>query len=141
MIVRLFRELRAPFTKQRGGKVPKQRTEAKRLVRPGRNGSHAGVTQALRGAKRASGDRRRGDLFAGTRQSQSGEKRRASPIFARQKDTRGRISSGLHAYNPGSKAVADLLNEAWKQFHADPAGFSVWESEQLQRMRKTLNLV
>src|ERR1700722_10719107 len=46
MIVLLFRELRAPFTKQRGGKVPKQRTEARRLVRPGWNGSHAGVTQA-----------------------------------------------------------------------------------------------
>src|SRR5580704_6296578 len=60
MIVLLFRELRAPFTKQRGGKVPKQRTEAKRLARSGRNGSHAGVTQAFRGAKRASGDRRRG---------------------------------------------------------------------------------
>ena len=25
---------------ERGGKVPKQRTAAKRLVRPGRNGSH-----------------------------------------------------------------------------------------------------
>src|ERR1700733_10540221 len=77
MIVLLFRELRAPFTKQRGGKFPKQRTEAKRLVRSGRNGSHAGVTQAFRGAKRASGDRRRSALIAGTRQSQSGEKRRA----------------------------------------------------------------
>src|SRR5580658_451654 len=72
MIVLLFRELFAPFTKQRGGKVPKQRTGAKRLVRPGRNGSHAGVTQAFRGAKRASGDRRRvlyargrGNLVAG----------------------------------------------------------------------------
>jgi hypothetical protein len=50
-------------------------------------------------------------------------------------------ASGLQAYNPGSKVVADLLNEAWKQFHADPAGFSAWESEQLQRLRKTLNLV
>src|ERR1700693_5174972 len=95
MIVLLFRELRAPFTKQRGGKVPKQRTRAKRLVGPGWNGSHAGVTQAFHGAKRASGDRRRGDLFAGTRQSQSGEKRRASPIFARQKDTRRKIWCGF----------------------------------------------
>src|ERR1700692_4349722 len=34
-----------------------------------------------RGAKRASGDRRRGDLFAGTQQSQSGGKRRARQIF------------------------------------------------------------
>src|ERR1700689_3444278 len=91
MIVLLFRELLAPFTKQRGGKVPKQRTGAKRLVRPGRNGSHAGVTQSFRGVKRASGDGRRGDLFAGTRQSQSGEKRRASPVFARQKNTGRRI--------------------------------------------------
>src|ERR1700719_4202563 len=95
MIVLLFRELRAPFTKQRGGKFPKQRTEAKRLVRPGWTGSHAGVTQAFRGAKRASGDRRRGGLLAGTRQSQSGEKRRAGPIFARQKDTRRRIWRGF----------------------------------------------
>src|ERR1700686_1838450 len=95
MIVLLFRELRAPFTKQRGGKVPKQRTEAKRLVRPGWNGSHAGVTQAFRGAKRASGDRSRGGLLAGTRQSQCGEKRRAGPIFTRQKDTRRRIWSGF----------------------------------------------
>src|SRR5579863_7424432 len=95
MIVLLFRELLAPFTKQRGGKVTKQRTAAKRLVRSGRNGSHAGVTQAFRGAKRASGDRRRGASCAGTRQSQSGEKRRASPIFATQKDTRRRISSGF----------------------------------------------
>src|SRR5579862_8009714 len=95
MIVLLFRELLAPFTKQRGGKVPKQRTRAKRLVRPGWNGSHAGVTHAFGGAKRASGDRRRRDLLAGTRQSQSGEKRRAGPIFARQKDTRRRIWCGL----------------------------------------------
>src|ERR1700722_12262532 len=58
MIVLLFRELRAPFTKQRGGKVPKKRTEAKRLGGPGWNGSHAGVTQTFRGAKLASGDRR-----------------------------------------------------------------------------------
>jgi hypothetical protein len=50
-------------------------------------------------------------------------------------------ASGLQAYNPGSKNVADLLNEAWKHFHADPAGFSAWESEQLQRLRKTFNLV
>src|ERR1700730_5109892 len=95
MIVLLFRELLAPFTKQRGGKVTKQRTAAKRLARPGRSGAHAGVTQAFRGAKRASGDRRRGGLLAGTRQSQSGEKRRASPIFARQKDTRRRIWCGF----------------------------------------------
>src|ERR1700691_952907 len=95
MIVLLFRELRAPFTKQRGGKFPKQRTEAKRVVRPGWNGSHAGVTQAFRGAKRASGDRRRAALHAGTWQSQSGEKRRAGPIFARQKDTRRRIWFGF----------------------------------------------
>ena len=40
-------------------KFPKQRAGGKKLVRPGWNGSHAGVTQALRGAKRASGDRRR----------------------------------------------------------------------------------
>src|SRR5579862_80374 len=80
MFVLLFRELLAPFTKQRGGKVTKQRTAAKRLVRSGRNGSHAGVTQAFRGAKRASGDRRREGLLAGTRQSQSGEKRRAAQI-------------------------------------------------------------
>src|SRR5579863_5151031 len=33
-----------------------------------------------RGAKRASGDRRRGGLLAGTRQSQSGEKRRVGQI-------------------------------------------------------------
>src|SRR3984893_10513106 len=95
MIVLLFRELLAPFTKQRGGKVTKQRTAAKRLVRSGRNGSHAGVAQPFRGAKRASGDRRRGGLLAGTRQSQSGEKRRAGPIFARQKDTRRRVWCGF----------------------------------------------
>src|ERR1700722_5571394 len=65
MIVLLFRELRAPFTKQRGGKAPKQRAEAKRLVRPGWNGSHAGVTQMFRGAKRASGDRRPGAYSPG----------------------------------------------------------------------------
>ena len=64
-------------------------------MRPGRNGSHAGVTQAFRGAKRASGDRRRAGLLAGTRQSQCGEKRRAGPIFARQKDTRRRIWCGF----------------------------------------------
>jgi hypothetical protein len=29
-----------PLHQQRGGKVPKQRTGAQRLVRPGRNGSH-----------------------------------------------------------------------------------------------------
>ena len=40
--------------------------------------SQAGVTQTFRGAKRASADRRRSGLIAGTRQSQSGEKRRAS---------------------------------------------------------------
>src|ERR1700692_3187678 len=84
-----------PLHQQRGGKVPKQGTEAKRLVRPGRNGSHAGVTQPFRGAKRASGDRRRGGLLAGTRQSQSGEKRRAGPISARQKDTRRRVWCGF----------------------------------------------
>jgi len=44
-------------------------------VRPGWNGSHAGVTRAFRDAKRASGDRRRADLFAGTQQSQSGKKK------------------------------------------------------------------
>src|SRR5580704_15816486 len=65
MIVLLFRELLAPFTKKRGGKVTKQRTAAKRLVRSGRNGSHAGVTQAVGGAKRASGDRRRATYSPG----------------------------------------------------------------------------
>jgi len=36
----------------------------------------------VRGARRASGGRRRGDLFAGTRQSQSSEKRRACQIVS-----------------------------------------------------------
>ena len=64
-----------PSPNREGGKVPKQRTEAKRLVRPGRNGSHAGVTQAYHGAKRASADRRRAGLHTGMRQSRSGKRR------------------------------------------------------------------
>src|ERR1019366_3375509 len=82
MIVLLFRELRAPFTKQRGGKFPKQRTEAKRLVRTGWNGSHAGVTQAFRGAKRASGDRRRAAYSPGRgnlKAAKRGELAQSSP--------------------------------------------------------------
>src|ERR1700686_5106529 len=49
-----------PLHQQRGGKVPKQRTGAKRLVGSGRDGWPAGVTQGFRGAKSASGDRRPG---------------------------------------------------------------------------------
>src|ERR1700689_572022 len=82
MIVLLFRELLAPFTKQRGGKVPKQRTGAKRLVRSGRNGSHAGVTQAFRGARRASGDRRGGAYSPGRgnlKAAKRGELAQSSP--------------------------------------------------------------
>ncbi len=40
-------------------------------------------------------------------------------------------ASGLRRYNPGSNPLADLLNEAWKTFQTDPAGFSRWETEQL----------
>src|SRR5579864_4120389 len=49
-----------PLHQTARGQGPETENEAKRLVRPGRNGSHAGVTQTFRGAKRASGDRRRG---------------------------------------------------------------------------------
>src|ERR1700692_2862526 len=84
-----------PLHQTARGQRPETENEANRLVCPSRNGSHAGVTQTFRGAKRASGDRRREGLLAGTRQSQSGEKRRAGPIFARQKDTRRRIWHGF----------------------------------------------
>ncbi len=50
-------------------------------------------------------------------------------------------ASGLRPYNPGSKPIADLLNEAWRHFQANPAGFSRWESEQLQRLKKVFNLI
>src|SRR5271170_7749883 len=94
MIVLLFRELRAPFTKQRGGKVPKQRTAAKRLVRSGRNGSHAGVIQTFRGAKRASGDRRRGGYSPGRgnlKAAKRGELAQSSPG---RKTVEGRSGAG-----------------------------------------------
>ena len=47
---------------------------------------------------------------------------------------------GLRAYNPGSKRIADLLNNAWKRFQADPAHFSAWESNELQQLKKDFNL-
>ncbi len=50
-------------------------------------------------------------------------------------------ASGLQPYNPGSKPIADLLNDAWKHFQADPAGFPLWESEQVQRLKKDFNLI
>ncbi len=49
--------------------------------------------------------------------------------------------SGLHSYNSGSNSIADLLTEAWKHFQADPPGFSCWEGEQVQRLKKDFNLI
>src|ERR1700676_2722446 len=54
-----------PLHQTARGQGPETENGAKRLVRPGRNGSHAGVTQAFRGVKRASGDRRRRTYLAG----------------------------------------------------------------------------
>src|SRR6185437_9264538 len=50
-----------------------------------------------RGAKRASGDRRRGDLSAGTRQSQSSEKRRADKSSARSESSEPGSERGIVA--------------------------------------------
>src|ERR1700694_1569550 len=77
MVVLLFRGVLAPFTPQRGSKDAKQETGAKRI------GASRSERVALlsdtdfRGARDASGDRRRNGLHAWTRAFRSGKNRRA----------------------------------------------------------------
>src|ERR1700685_1017996 len=71
-----------PLHQTARGQGPETENGAKRLVRPGWNGSHAGVTQAFRGAKRASGGRRRGAYSPGRgnlKAAKRGELAQSSP--------------------------------------------------------------
>ena len=49
-------------------------------------------------------------------------------------------TAGLQPYNPRSKPIAGLLDEAWERFQADPGSFSRWEADQIGQLKKTLGL-
>src|SRR5579883_613417 len=49
-------------------------------------------------------------------------------------------SSGLRLYNPGSKPIAGLLDQAWERFQANPENFPRWEADQIRELKKVLGL-
>jgi hypothetical protein len=47
---------------------------------------------------------------------------------------------GLKPYSPKQDRLADLLNEAWKQFQSEPETFAEWEWEQVLELRRNFGL-
>src|SRR5260370_40566874 len=111
MTVLLFRGLLAPFARGGGGKHPKQQTEAERWVRPGWSGPHRRVTRAFRGARGASGSRRRAGRHAGTRPSRSEERRRASQVSDERREETLRRDSREKG---GARLLTTLGRHGWR---------------------------
>jgi hypothetical protein len=43
---------------------------------------------------------------------------------------------GLKTYTSNEDHIADLLNEAWKNFQSHPESFAQWENSQIEELRR-----